>query len=167
MKETLVTKTFQPNPGEKQAPWLRREVCVGHVREVPLGVLTSNGPRTWGKRIGITLIFLDLQVRQPVRVLRCVLRAEGLTFMPFMAAECSAPNRIIEDVVPEIAGKQANCQHLNPRYQYAVRVQPRHREGEALRAVMAAWARTREERSSYVRTNPRVEIWSTVFLLRA
>jgi hypothetical protein len=100
-------KTLQTNQGGKQTAWLRRGgMCRSRAVRIHLDfMLSSNGPKAWGKRVGVTLIFLDLQVRQPVRVLRCVFRAEGLVFMPFMAAECSAPNRNIEDGDPKIAGK--------------------------------------------------------------
>jgi hypothetical protein len=53
----------------------------------------------------VTLIFLDLQVRQPVRVFRCVFRAEGFIFMPSMVAEDSVPSRDVERETPEVVGK--------------------------------------------------------------
>ena len=77
--------------------------------------------------------------------------------MPFMAAESSVPNRYIEDGDPKREGSRPNCQNLDPSSRYAMRIQPRHRGGEALRAVMAAWQEREKSEARMFVPNPRVE----------
>ena len=108
--------------------------------------------QTSGKRVEITLIFLDLQVRQPVRVFRCVFRAEGFIFMPFIVAGWWFQKSV---------ARRANCQHLNPsvstEYEFS-RVSEQAKQARQAKHCGLWWqpgvARTREK-SSYIRTNPR------------
>jgi hypothetical protein len=113
---------------------------LDHVREYHcLPMDTEHG----AKLAALTLIFLDLQVRQPVRVFRCVFRAEGLVFMPVwwsIAARGSAPSRNLQEGAPEFAGQAGQLPAFESESQYGVRVLVRQRAGEALRIVMAAWS---------------------------
>jgi len=92
-------------------------------------------PKIQERGAGLALIFLDLHVRQPVRVLRCALRAEGIIFMVNWNRGVLGPGFV--EAFQKSQVNQANCQHLNPNISTEYESSHVSGAGEALRTVMA------------------------------
>ena len=151
-----VCKTEMREPIKQES--IPRGIMWDHVCEYPLRFIVSMDTKHGAKLAALTLIFLDLQVRQPVRVFRCVFRAEGFVFMPFgwsIAAGCPAPSRNVQEGAPEIAGQAGQLPAFESESQCEVRVLVRQRAGEALRIAMAAWSDGEETGLRTFVQNPR------------